>query len=219
MELSISEENYLKAIYSHTYNEVWVTTNTIADAITIKASSVTDMFKKLKKKKLIFYKPYVGCKLTGDGETIALQIIRKHRLWETFLCNTLGFSWDEVHEIAEELEHIGHPELINRIDAHLGFPKTDPHGDVIPSEQGKIPIFDLAPLTSCDINATSIIRAVQSHEKGVLEILNHYSIELNTKLKITQKFAFDDSMEICINGGEKCVLPFKLAQKILVDKI
>lgn len=215
--LSVTEENYLKAIYKHTEDGQWVNTNSIADAITIKASSVTDMLKKLKKKKLITYKPYVGCKLTTEGNDLALQIIRKHRLWETFLCNTLGFEWNDVHEIAEELEHIGHPELIKRLDAHLGFPKTDPHGDLIPDEKGVFPIMKTIALHEKRVGDKTVVKAVQSHERGVLELLNHYKIELNTKILVLQKFEFDDSIEILINDEAKWVLPFKLAQSILVD--
>jgi DtxR family transcriptional regulator, Mn-dependent transcriptional regulator len=215
--LSITEENYLKAIYTHTQNTQWVNTNTIADAITIKASSVTDMLKKLKSKKLILYKPYEGCKLSSEGEKIALQIIRKHRLWETFLHQTLGFDWNEVHAIAEELEHIGNIELIRKLDAHLGFPETDPHGDLIPDENGVFPKIITTALANKNENANCSVKAVHSHEKGVLALLNHYGIVIGSKIKVVQKFEYDDSIAIIVDNVNECVLPSKLANNILVD--
>jgi DtxR family Mn-dependent transcriptional regulator len=190
----------------------------LAASISIKASSVTDMLKKLKQKKWILYKPYTGCKLSMVGEKIALQIVRKHRLWETFLCNKLGYKWNEVHEIAEELEHVGHPDLINRLEAYLNFPKNDPHGDAIPDKNGKIEQIKTVTLLEKEIGELSIVQAVLSHEKGILELLDHYQIELQSRVVVTQKFSFDDSIEISVNKKRKCILPFKLAQNILVQK-
>lgn len=216
MELTITEENYIKAIYKYGGSVQTISTNTLASEIKIKASSVTDMLKKLKIKKLISYKAYEGCKLTVQGEKIALGIIRKHRLWETFLCKTLGFDWNEVHVIAEELEHVGHPELINRLDAFLGFPETDPHGDAIPDANGKLHKMEVVPLSSLITGDTCIVCGVDSHEDGLLEILNHYQIQIGTLLEVITKFVYDESIEVKVNKKNVCVLPKAIVNNILI---
>src|ERR1700755_268831 len=137
MKYSASKENHLKAIF-HLQNEHgMVTTNALAAALQTRPASVTDMLKKLKDQKLLIYEPYKGFRLNNEGKKAAIQVIRKHRLWEFFLVKKLQFGWDEVHEIAEELEHISSRKLIDRLDAFLGFPDTDPHGDPIPDSHGK----------------------------------------------------------------------------------
>ena len=141
--LTLSEENYLKAIYHLELNSVKeISTNAIAEKMETKASSVTDMIKKLSEKKLIIYKKYQGVKITDFGKKTAANIVRNHRLWEFFLVDKLNFSWDEVHEVAEQLEHIKSPKLIDELDAFLGFPKQDPHGDPIPDKNGKYHLIE-----------------------------------------------------------------------------
>src|ERR1700744_6299516 len=140
MTISASKENHLKAIFHLQQEQGLVTTNALAAALNTRPASVTDMLKKLKEQKLLNYERYKGFKLTTEGRKAALQIIRKHRLWEYFLVKKLQFGWDEVHEIAEELEHISSRELIDRLDAFLGFPENDPHGDPIPDSQGRLQI-------------------------------------------------------------------------------
>jgi DtxR family transcriptional regulator, Mn-dependent transcriptional regulator len=216
MLLSIAEENYIKAIYKCDGAAVVISTNVLAGEINTKASSVTDMLKKLKAKKMIIYKPYEGCKLTTSGIQIALHIIRKHRLWETFLYNTLGFAWNEVHVIAEELEHVGHPELINRLDAFLGFPKVDPHGDAIPDKDGIMPATIGTKLSEVNIGTHCTVFAVKSQEKGILEILNHYKISLHSTLEVLTRFDYDESMELRIQNKTICVLPKSITTNILV---
>src|SRR5713226_7760655 len=137
MKVSVSKENHLKTIFHLQQEQGLVTTNALAAALNTRPASVTDMLKKLKEQKLLIYERYKGFKLNNEGRKAALQIIRKHRLWEYFLVKKLQFGWDEVHEIAEELEHISHKKLIDRLDAFLGFPDTDPHGDPIPDSQGR----------------------------------------------------------------------------------
>ena len=135
---TLSEENYLKAIYHlEAFSGKGISTNAIAEKVDAKASSVTDMVKKLADKEVLFYKKYRGVTLSDLGNKIAISVIRKHRLWELFLVEKLNFSWDEVHDVAEQLEHIKSPKLINELDAFLGFPKKDPHGDPIPDKEGK----------------------------------------------------------------------------------
>src|ERR1700759_1790076 len=154
---TLAEENYLKSIYHLALNSESVSTNQLAALLNTKASSVTDMLKKLSEKELINYTPYQGVSLTADGEKIAVNIIRKHRLWEFFLVEKLNFKWDEVHEMAEELEHISSTELIDRLDKFMDYPKYDPHGDPIPDSNGKFKAHDLKPVSLLEINTTGII--------------------------------------------------------------
>lgn len=169
---SYTEENYLKAIYHLSLtNDKSVTTNSIAAAMSTKAASVTDMLKKLAEKKLINYERYQGVSLTAEGKTIAIKIVRKHRLWEFFLVEKLQFKWDEVHELAEELEHIKSAELIERLDKFLGFPKYDPHGDPIPDVNGRFNINELKPVSTLLVNDGGIIMGVREHLPQFLQYL------------------------------------------------
>src|SRR3954471_19141026 len=138
MKYSVSKENYLKAIFHLQQDNQSVSTNALAESLQTRPASVTDMLKKLKEQRLLQYEKYKGVKLTHEGRKVAILIIRKHRLWEYFLVEKLGFGWEEVHEIAEELEHISSKKLIDRLDEYLNFPQTDPHGDPIPDIDGKI---------------------------------------------------------------------------------
>ena len=154
---SQSEENYIKAIYHlSAVSEKGISTNAIAEKLETKASSVTDMIKKLSEKKVVVYKKYHGVHLTEEGSKIAANVIRKHRLWEVFLVDKLNFSWDEVHDVAEQLEHIKSPKLINQLDALLGFPTHDPHGDPIPDKNGNLKTID-----------KSLLSTLSKNEKGI----------------------------------------------------
>ena len=174
--MTLSEENYLKTIF-HLYNEaeVEVNTNAIAEVMNTKASSVTDMLRKLSEKKLINYVKYQGVTLTSLGREKAVSIVRKHRLWEVFLVEKLDFSWDEVHEIAEELEHIESEKLIDRLDAFLGFPETDPHGDPIPNKEGVFEKTLKTLLSEFDENEKGVCIAVKNTSKEFLMYLNKVS--------------------------------------------
>src|SRR6201995_1848842 len=158
---TLAEENYLKSIYHLSLNNESVSTNQIAALLSTSAASVTDMLKKLAEKQLINYARYQGVTLTSAGEKIALHIIRKHRLWEYFLVEKLHFKWDEVHEMAEEMEHISSVELIDRLDKFMGYPKHDPHGDPIPDSEGHFRMHELAPLSSMDAGNRGIISGVR----------------------------------------------------------
>src|SRR5580693_6558937 len=153
---TFTEENYLKAIYHLSLQSESVSTNQIAASLNTKAASVTDMLKKLADKELINYTKYQGVTLTPQGEKIAVSIIRKHRLWEYFLVEKLNFKWDEVHDVAEELEHISSKELADRLDQFMGYPKYDPHGDPIPDSNGKLKTHELKPVSSLSINSNGI---------------------------------------------------------------
>src|SRR6202012_2708796 len=158
---TLAEENYLKSIYHLSQNAVSVSTNQLAALLNTKASSVTDMLKKLADKGLVNYTPYQGVSLTAAGEKIAVNIIRKHRLWEYFLVEKLQFKWDEVHEMAEEMEHISSVELIDRLDKFMNYPTQDPHGDPIPDRDGNFKKHELQPIASLNIDEGGIISGVR----------------------------------------------------------
>src|ERR1700709_788933 len=168
---TFTEENYLKAIYHLSLQSTSVSTNQIAAALNTKAASVTDMLKKLAEKELINYTKYQGVTLTAPGEKIAINIIRKHRLWEYFLVEKLNFKWDEVHDVAEELEHISSKELVNRLDEFMGNPKYDPHGDPIPDSNGLFKSHELKPVAALAVNENGIISGVRDHTTSFLQYL------------------------------------------------
>ncbi len=192
-----AEENYLKTILSISLrNDGRISTNEIANDIGTSPASVSDMFKKLQEKKLIKYKKYQGVSLTKKGRKNATNILRKHRLWETFLVNTLNFSWDEVHIIAEQLEHIQSEKLIDELDDFLDKPKFDPHGDPIPSKEGKIPLSDFKSLNELKVGEKGIIMGVKLDENSFLQYLNQIKIQIGVEIKIINKVNFDKSMEV-----------------------
>ncbi len=192
-----AEENYLKTILSISLrNNGRISTNEIANEIGTSPASVSDMFKKLQEKKLIKYKKYQGVSLTKKGRKNATNILRKHRLWETFLVNTLNFSWDEVHIIAEQLEHIQSEKLIDELDDFLDKPKFDPHGDPIPSKEGKIPLSDFKSLNELKVGDKGIIMGVKLDKKSFLQYLNQIKIQIGVEIKIINKVNFDKSMEV-----------------------
>ena len=161
MKISVSKEDHLKAIFHLQQEHGIVTTNALAAALRTRPASVTDMLKKLKEQKLLNYERYKGFKLNNEGKKAAVQIIRKHRLWEYFLVKKLQFGWDEVHEIAEELEHISSRKLIDRLDAFLGHPDTDPHGDPIPDSQGRLQIRRQVSLAELPLNKQAQVSGIE----------------------------------------------------------
>jgi len=191
---TLAEENYLKSIYHLAQNTESVSTNQLAAFINTKASSVTDMLKKLADKELINYTPYQGVTLSKTGEKIAVNIIRKHRLWEFFLVEKLDFKWDEVHEMAEEMEHISSNELIDRLDKFMGYPKYDPHGDPIPDCNGLIKIHNLKPVSAIGINESGIICGVRDHSTAFLQYLEKQSLIIGKKITVTEIIEFDHSV-------------------------
>lgn len=215
---SLSEENYLKAIY-HLSNSSTkgVSTNAIAKKMETKASSVTDMIKKLAEKNLVVYKKYQGVKLTEEGQKTAALIVRKHRLWEVFLVEKLNFNWDEVHDVAEQLEHIKSSKLINEIDALLGFPKFDPHGDPIPDVNGNLHQIEKNLLSTLKINDTGICIGVKDSSASFLQFLDKQQIALGNKVTVIEKEDFDDSMMIKINN-KKMTISNKIANNLYIQK-
>lgn len=198
-----SEENYLKAIYHLGSNQnKAVATNAIAQQMETKPSSVTDMIKRLSEKSLVNYRKYQGVTLTQNGRNAALGIIRKHRLWEVFLVDKLNFSWDEVHEMAEQLEHIKSEQLIDRLDEHLGFPKFDPHGDPIPSKTGVFKKSNKRLLTEVPLNAEGICVGVKDSSAAFLKYLDKNNIALGDKIVVKEKEEFDGSLYIEIDDNK-----------------
>ncbi len=199
--MTFSEENYLKAIY-HLGEEATesVSTNAIAEMMETKASSVTDMVKKLSEKGLVSYKKYQGSKLTEEGRLIAVRIIRKHRLWECFLVDHLNFSWDEIHDVAEQLEHIKSKKLIKELDAFLGFPKKDPHGDPIPDENGNVPEVKKIMLSKCFEGEKGVLIGVEDSSSDFLKYLNKLNLSLGDDIEIINIEPFDNSMLIKSTG-------------------
>ncbi len=200
---TFSEENYLKAIY-HLERKfpVGVSTNALAEEMETKASSVTDMIKKLSEKKLVNYKKYQGFKLSKLGMKTAVSVIRKHRLWEVFLVEKLHFSWDEVHEVAEQLEHIKSEKLIDELDRFLDFPKRDPHGDPIPDDEGNFIILNKVLLSDLKKGESGIFVGVKDSSTTFLQFLDKRNIALGSEIKISEKEPFDQSVLIKLNEQE-----------------
>lgn len=219
MLVSYTEENYLKAIFalSRLYNEQEVSTNQISDHLKNKAASVTDMLKRLADKKLIDYKPYKGVKLTDKGKKAAIKVIRKHRLWEVFLVEKLKFKWDEVHEIAEQLEHIQSDDLIQKLDNYLGNPKADPHGDPIPDASGKFFVQKSIALSMAAKKSTLVVTGVSDHSTEFLQFLSGSGISLGHQIKIEEHNNYDKSVTVKINNKRTLFLSHKAASNILVE--
>lgn len=214
--LTYSEENYLKTIFHLSLNQKkGVTTNAIAAKIETKASSVTDMIKKLDDKKLVEYQKYQGVKLTEEGLLAAKMIVRKHRLWEVFLVEKLGFSWDEVHDVAEELEHIKSEKLINKLDAYLEYPTEDPHGDPIPNAKGEIKNVEKQLLSDLKPNKSSICVGVKDSSTDFLQYLDKQKIALGSKIEIKDIETFDQSYTIVVDGHEMTISK-KIASNLFV---
>lgn len=217
MKLSYTEENYLKAIYTLSkHGKEEVSTNSIADKLHTKASSVTDMIKKLAEKKMLNYEKYKGVILTASGRKVAINTIRKHRLWEVFLVEKLNFGWDEVHEIAEQLEHISSQKLVDRLDEFLSFPKYDPHGDPIPGKDGKIENrSEIIELSNCIKKQNVIISGVNDTSSQFLVYLKNLGLTIGTELKIIEIIDFDKSFVIQ-NGKKHITLSNIVTRNILV---
>jgi DtxR family Mn-dependent transcriptional regulator len=216
---SVTEENYIKAIYHLQQSDGNVSTNEVAKELDTKPASVTDMLKKLKQKKILNYEKYKGFRLSNEGRKIALSIVRKHRLWEFFLVEKLQFGWDEVHEVAEELEHITSRKLIDKLDAFLGHPKFDPHGDPIPDVNGKMAAQVQINLLDLPLNQLAEVSMVGSQGSELLELLKHKNIAIGTRLEVKKKFSFDHSIEIKIKGQNAFTISQQLAQALFVKVV
>lgn len=217
MELSLAEENYLKSIYHLSDNgSSEVSTNAIAENLQTKPASVSDMMRKLSDKGVIDYQKYKGVNISDTGKKVALNVIRKHRLWEVFLLEKLGFRWDEVHDIAEQLEHIKSPLLIKKLDEFLGFPSVDPHGDPIPDENGEIKIQPQKSLLEFEADQEGQIINVPDSNPALLRHLDQIKMKLGSRIKVIEKVEFDGSVLISIDGQTPIYLSGAISQNIML---
>jgi DtxR family Mn-dependent transcriptional regulator len=217
--MTFSEENYLKTIYHlTTISDAEVSTNAIAEMMETKASSVTDMLKKLADKDLVNYIKYQGVSLTNKGKLTAKMIVRKHRLWEVFLVEKLNFPWDEVHDIAEQLEHIKSEQLINKLDDFLGNPTEDPHGDPIPNAKGQIIAIEKQLLSELSENQIGICVGVKDSSSEFLKYLDKQGIALGSRIEIIEKETFDSSLKINLDSKE-LTISNKIAGNLFVKLV
>jgi len=215
---SQSEENYIKTMYHLAADyKKGISTNAIAKKLETKASSVTDMVKKLSEKNVVSYKKYQGVTLTDFGKKIAANIVRKHRLWEVFLVDKLNFSWDEVHEVAEQLEHIKSPKLINELDAFLDYPKRDPHGDPIPDKEGNLQIIEKSLLSTLKKNEIGVCVGVDDSSSEFLRFLDKQEIALGKQIKVLEKEPFDGSLVIKMDE-KTLTVSNKIASNLYIQK-
>lgn len=217
--LSNSEENYIKALVHLTLEkgQSETGTNELAAALEVKPAAVSLMLKKLRDKHLVDYKKYGGIRLTSTGKKLAIEVIRKHRLWETFLCEKLDFSWSEVHTVAEQLEHIQSKKLIDELDKYLGFPKLDPHGEPIPSAKGDWDVRPKITLSQAELKKSYVVLGVKDDSSEFLEYVDKMECKIGTVIKVVSVQAFDESLEV-IMGNKKKMVTKKFAQSIFVKK-
>ncbi|MEQ8241420.1 MAG: metal-dependent transcriptional regulator [Cyclobacteriaceae bacterium] len=219
MKLSLTEENYIKSIYHLSADgENAVSTSAISEDIETKPASVTDMVKKLADKGILKYEKYYGVQLSNDGKSTALEIIRRHRLWEVFLVEKLGFNWDEVHDVAEQMEHIQSSLLIDRLDDFLGNPIMDPHGDPIPDKDGNIIITPQMPLSELSIGESGKVVNVPDSDPSLLRHLDKIKIKLGSVLKVIDVTEFDKSILIQIDKNHEQYLSDQIAKSLMIAK-
>ena len=218
MKHTQTEENYLKAIFKLSGKDSeMVATNAIAMSMNTTPASVTDMLKRLTEKGYILYEKYKGARLNEKGRERAVLLIRKHRLWETFMVDKLNFSWDEVHPVAEQLEHIQSPKLIDRLDEFLGFPKLDPHGDPIPDKHGNFEHHKHITLSELAVGKEGIIVGVKEHSKAFLQYLEKLNLILGTRVEILSSFEYDQSLLVKIADDVEHTITHKVAQNLYVS--
>lgn len=219
--LTTTEENYLKVIFKLSAKSPagsFIHTNDIAHSIDTKAASVTDMIKKLSAKKYLDYTAYKGVVLTSAGVDAATHLIRRHRLWEVFLLEKLKFKWDEVHDMAEQLEHIQSDELTNRLEAYLDFPRFDPHGDPIPDKDGKVPERVKQNLSDLAVGEKAILVGVNQDATEFLKYLDSVGLTLNTSIEVLAKHGYDESVDLLVNKKTKQTISKKVSNNLLVVK-
>lgn len=217
--LSLAEENYLKAVFHLSDNgKQNVSTNDLADAMQTKPASVSDMIRKLAAKELLEHVKYRGVYITASGRKEALKVIRKHRLWEVFLVDKLHFNWDEVHEVAEQLEHIQSPLLVEQLDKFLGYPKYDPHGDPIPNAEGEYNPKPKLPLSDLSIGTQALLVAVKDSSPLFLQYLDKIGIHIGARVLLLDRVAFDGSVQIKMNGSQELFVSREAADNLMVTE-
>ena len=215
---SLTEENYLKTVYSLSLDAGEVSVSELAKKLNVKLPTVTSMIKKLSSKKMVSYAPYQGIKITEKGKKEALSIIRKHRLAELFLVKILKLGWEEVHEIAEQLEHVNSERFYNRIDELLDYPKADPHGEPIPDADGKIVSQKSIPLSEAKVGSSVVISAVSNDEKSFLDHLNSKGLQIGDQITVKKKELFDGSVSIITKAKKETMLSHLVVEKIWVEQ-
>ncbi|HEY9007720.1 metal-dependent transcriptional regulator [Ohtaekwangia sp.] len=215
--LSLTEENYLKALLKLTLEKETkeAGTNELAQLLQVKPATANDMLKKLKEKSLVMYEKYGKISLTTEGRKRGIEVIRKHRLWETFLYEKLDFTWDEVHEVAEQLEHIQSAKLVDKLDKFLGFPKYDPHGDVIPNAKGEMIVLSKKTLLEEEIGHNCRMVGVKDNSSAFLQYVDKVGLRINNDIKILSRQSYDDLIDIEVNGKRSSVSP-KFAENIII---
>ena len=216
---TVSEENYLKSIYHLQQSGNKVTTNELGRHLNTKPASVTDMMKKLQAKKLLLYTPYYGFRLSKAGCAVAVDIIRRHRLWEFFLAEKLHFGWDEVHEMAEQLEHVSHQRLTDKLDTFLNYPRFDPHGDPIPDKNGKMILLKTVSIVNMGAGTIAEICAVARQDSSLLEMMKEKNLSIGTRIEIKKKFDYDNSVQLKVNGTKTVHISEKIAGVIFCKEI
>lgn len=215
--ISQTEENYLKAIFKLSeQSDKPISTNAVSKELNTSAASVTDMLIRLSKKDLVNYAKYKGATLSDEGSRLATHLVRKHRLWEVFLYDKLGFTWDEVHDIAEQMEHIRSEQLVDRLDDFLGNPKFDPHGDPIPDADGNFAQRQQYLLASLNNSEVGVVVGVQEHSSAFLQYLDKLELVLGAKVQIIDKYDYDGSIKILLNEEKEQFITNKVAQNIFV---
>lgn len=218
MEHTQTEENYLKVIYLLSRQSQAITTKLIGEMLAIKSPTVSDMLRRLGEKGLIRYARYKEVSLTSEGEMIALKVIRKHRLWETFLVQKFDFKWDEVHDIAEQLEHVNSPELVDRLEKYLDYPEFDPHGDPIPSKNGAISYRHNLTLDQGKIGEEVVVVGVKDHTAEFLKYLESLNIQLGTRIKVLDVVEYDKSKRVNIHRKD-VFLSNPVCKNLLVKEV
>ncbi len=217
--LSFVEENYLKAIYHLSEaGKRSVNTNTLAEEMKTAPASVSDMIKRLSEKKMVDYQKYRGVNVSEKGKIQALHVIRQHRVWKVFLVEKLNFQWDQLDEVAEQLEHIKSPLLFQRLDEFLGFPKFDPHGDPIPDENGQLTEKRKDPIAQLPVGTAGIVVGVNGSSASFLKYLDKVGISIGTRLQIMDRMEFDGSVDVTIDGKKTITISPTVAENILLSE-
>ena len=216
---SLVEENYLKALFSLSNNKGEVNVNDLSKRLDLKMPTITSMMKKLATKKLVHYESYKPIRLTGKGKKEAVQIIRKHRLTEMYLVEKMGFGWEQVHEIAEQIEHVRSPEFFAKMDELLGYPELDPHGSPIPDKNGKMVWKEYSKLSECKQGDTVKMASVINTSDEFLKFLNSREIHLGLKMKIKSVEPFDNTMVVSYDKRSSETLSHTVCKRLLVEKV
>ncbi len=213
---SQTEENYLKALYNLANENDEVNASDLSQNLGVSMPTVNSMVKRLADRDYLLYQKYRPLKLTREGKMAAAGIIRKHRLTEMFLVEKMGFGWEEVHDIAEQIEHIQSERYFDRMDELLGFPRFDPHGSPIPDENGEVISQDLIALSDCRVGDKLELKALNQSSEELLKYLNDKELAIGTRLEVIAREEFDESMEIRYAGDKQTVLSIKVCKRLML---